>query len=177
MTVLDEAVILQQLVEYQPLGWTVSEYSTLSSIGGIGGCLTLIVVIIIFKKILKMSDVTMGIAGSLSAVAAAFGYSIATVSWMVYAAMAVGLIRQLSFVCINSIQISLVERSEVGKMMSIVGSIQSISQIISVVMFLQFFNATAPYWPGAVFSFFAFMLVIPLAAFCIVDVTNTPAKY
>ncbi|OWA53340.1 hypothetical protein BV898_17773 [Hypsibius exemplaris] len=175
MCIENESVILQQLMEYQPLGWTVGEYGSLASISSICGVIALCMAIPVCKRIFKMSDTTMGIAGSLSALLCAFGYSISIKDWMVWTAMSVGLIRPLSFVCIQAVQIALVERSEVGKMMSILGSIQSVSQILSVVLFQRLFAATAPFWPGCVFAVIAFILVIPLASFCTVDATKYPA--
>ena len=167
--VADEYTILQLLVEFPPLSWTILQLGTFSSIQGIVACIAISVMVPVFKKVFKMRDTAIGIVAALSAIGCVFLYAIAVHSWMLYLAVAVGIIRQLSFVAVQATLIHLVGKTEVGKILSVVGSVQAVGMIVGSVLFSNIFKATAHWWPGFTFAVQAFMLLAPLMTFCLIN--------
>ncbi|GAU90173.1 hypothetical protein RvY_02630 [Ramazzottius varieornatus] len=172
MCLENEFTILQLLVEFPPLSWTILQLGTFSSIQGVVSCMAISLMVPVFKKVFKMRDTAIGIVAGLSAIACVFLYAIAVKSWMLYLAVVVGVIRQLSFVAVQATLIHLVGETDVGKTMSVVGSVQAVGMIVGSLMFSNIFKATAHWWPGFTFAVQAFMLLAPLATFCLIDSTR-----
>ncbi|XP_055345871.1 proton-coupled folate transporter-like [Paramacrobiotus metropolitanus] len=170
MCIETEGTVLQLFLRFPPLSWSITQYGRFAMAQGIINCIFLSIAIPVFKKVFHLSDSTVGIIAAMSGIACVFTYALSTKAWMVYVGLVLGVLRPLLYICLQSTLIGLVAKDEVGKISSVVSIIQSVSMIFSAMAFVEVFSTTAAWWPGFVFAVEAFVMVIPLASFCFVDI-------
>lgn len=174
---LGDGSIMQLFLEFKPFYWTVGNYSLFSSINGLVGSVTFVAAVILLRKVFGVPDTMLAVIATLSAIGMFFGYAIALHNWVIYVASAVGIFRGFSMVAIRSLLCGMVDRAEIGKIMSLISSTHSLSPLLATLIFTNVFAYTAAWWPGFCFILGAFMLIPVLAGFAYVDVARRGADY
>ncbi|XP_055341751.1 proton-coupled folate transporter-like [Paramacrobiotus metropolitanus] len=169
---IGDGSIMQLFLEFRPFNWTVEFYTLYSAIQGTISSVTFMAAVIVLRKYLGVPDTVLAILATISAIGAFFGYSIAVTNWMIYAASAVGVFRMVIIVVIRSLLSGMVRRNEIGKVMSLISSLHSVTPLLGSLIFTNVFAATSAWWPGFCFVLGAFMMVPVLAIFAYVDVAR-----
>ncbi|OQV14349.1 putative Proton-coupled folate transporter [Hypsibius exemplaris] len=172
-----EENITQYFVEFQPFNWTVTFYTIYSCISGVCRSLAIIIGMVAFRKFLHINDTLIAFIGAFSGVLYFFGFGIARTSSMLYIAATAGMLRTMMIVCTRSILSALVESYELGKMMSMISSLQALTPLIGASIFNSIFAATSSWFSGMCFLVGAFLTVFVMAAFGYVDVERRQALY
>ncbi|XP_055350155.1 proton-coupled folate transporter-like [Paramacrobiotus metropolitanus] len=169
--VIGDMSITQLYLEFDPFNWTLQHYTLYNAINGVIEGVIMVLVNIVLRRFFTISDTMIGAIASLSAVMHLLFYGLATSSTLIYVAAGVGVLKMLGFVSIKSVTIALVDRDEIGKLMSTKMSLMSIAPFIGVTIFTNIFTHTNEWWPGfcfvlgacmtspVVFVFLAFYLV------------------
>lgn len=116
-----------------------------------------------------------GIMGMSFTIVAFIGYSLATESWMMYAAMIPGALGALTGPAMQGIASSQVGSNQQGELQGGISSMMSLTSIISPVIMTQTFGMftsedTPIYFPGASFFLAAFLTLIAVFLFSRVTV-------
>ncbi|GAV04643.1 hypothetical protein RvY_14901 [Ramazzottius varieornatus] len=169
--------VLQLLVEFQPFNWSVTFYTVFSCVSGLLSAISMMAAMILFRQYLGMPDTLIGMLAVLSAILYYFGFGVAQVDWVLYVSVVAGLLRNIMIPCLRSLLSGLVDRGEIGKIMSFISSCQSVTPLFASVIFTSMFAATSSWWPGLCFVVGAFVLVPVLACLAYVDVARRQEIY
>jgi len=159
-------------MEFQPFSWTVSHYTTFNCISGLFNSFCLMISMVVFQKYLGISDTMIAFVGSFSAVCYHFGYGVARVSWVLYVSTAIGALQLVVVVAIRSLLSGPVDQNEIGKSMSLISSIQSLTPLADEVVFNEIFAATSSFYSGLCYLIAAPSAVVYFAFFGYLDVVR-----
>ncbi|XP_055350177.1 proton-coupled folate transporter-like [Paramacrobiotus metropolitanus] len=149
--VIGDMSITQLYLEFDPFNWTLQHFTIYNAINGVVEGVIMVFVNIVLRRYLTISDTMIGTIATLSAVLHLLFYGLATSSAFIYIAAGVGCLKMLGFVSIKSVTISLVDRDEIGKLLSTKMSLMSIAPFIGVTVFTNIFTHTNEWWPGFCF--------------------------
>ncbi|XP_063699924.1 probable peptidoglycan muropeptide transporter SLC46 [Culicoides brevitarsis] len=131
----------------EKFGWTLEDFSVLVIIA------TLLIIVgsqtgLALQKKLEWSDTKTGIFSTLSLVFSNFLNAQSTQSWHLYAAMFLGIFRALPDTLNRSILASVVASNEIGKINSLIGSIQAICSLVGSPTYTWIYRQTIETNPG-----------------------------
>ncbi|XP_055341854.1 uncharacterized protein LOC129590578 [Paramacrobiotus metropolitanus] len=167
----------QLFMEFAPFYWSLYEYSIFSCVSGFVSSVSVMVLMLVLRKYLQVSDTLVSFIACLSAILGYFTYGIAVTTWMLYLGAGLGLLRLLLYVSVRSMMSGLVDSDEIGKSMSLISSMQSIIPVVGALIFTNMFARTSSWWSGLCYVLAAFVLVPVLAMFGYVDVVRRRDLY
>lgn len=144
---------------------TVSQYSDYNSIGSgiqiIGG----IIAVVVFRKYLHLSFVTMAMLSLLSAVCESTVRAAAQKFWEMYLGTALGFMAGIIGPMLLTILAFVTPTNETGKIFSVTTALQTITPLGASPLYTSVYDATLSYYPGmfniisALLYFISFVLV------------------
>lgn len=133
----------------QKFGWTLQDLTLYESATMLMTVAGSIVGLIVLKKFLKFSDLSLSILSLTSLIADALIKTVASQSWQLYMASAVALFKIVSGPMLRSIMSTVVELDEVSKIYSITSSIEAISSLGAAPLYASTYSATLSTFPSA----------------------------
>ncbi|KAL1472380.1 hypothetical protein MTO96_039372 [Rhipicephalus appendiculatus] len=128
--------------------WTVAYYSTVQSVSTVVGVALNVPIVLLFVKVLKISDPAMAVVGSCFAAAQMLILGLAFEEWLYYLQCLVGLPTFLGQVGMRTHLSKLVAPDEVGKVFSLMASFESVVPIVGEVLLTTIFNQSIGFLPG-----------------------------
>ena len=174
---IGDALVTQLFLEFQPFGWTVQFYTLFNCINGLFSSVSLVFVMVVFRRYFGVPDTFFGFVGALSGILYFFGYGIATVDWMIYAATAAGFMKHIVVACIRSLLCSMVEPTEIGKIMCVISVLQAMTPLFGAAIFTTLFAETSSWYSGLCFTLAAFLMLPVLAGFGYIDIARRRSLY
>jgi len=152
-------------------GWDVTLYNTTNSVAMVIMFLLSIPNMILFAKVLKLSDPVMVTIGFIANAAKYAVFSIISVSvYLYYAQFIIGLPFMVGLVGIRSHMSRLLAKSEVAIIFALTSACEKLVPILADLITMIIFNSSVTFFPGLVFAVMAaFMSIsIGLGMLCVV---------
>ncbi len=146
-----ELDITMLFVKRAPMSWAKSTYSYLLGIDY--ACLGFMAffVLPVLVKVFHFSDTTLILVGLVFKMTRTTMIAFSDVTWMVFAAVAIGGPHSFAISGKKSLISKLVHETELGKTFSLLSSLETVSNLMGTVMFTNLYSLTLPLWPGAAF--------------------------
>lgn len=105
----------------------------------------------IFSSMLKIDDALIGAMSSFSKVLSSYIYAFSQLEWHLYMGPVAEIIGGTTFIAMRSLASKIVTSSELGKINSIFGIVESIAPLIYSPVLAAIYSATLKTMPGAFF--------------------------
>lgn len=120
---------------------------------------------------LQIHDAIIGIFGGISAVTATIIYALASQPWMMYLGGATAVIAATPAIIIRSQISKVVPKSEVGKVFSLLSSLENCVPLFITPIVTEIYQGTLAYFPGAFFLFSSSCYGLATALLVVIFVT------
>jgi len=148
--------------------WTIREatlYSSASMLVSIIGC---ILGLVVLKKLLKFSDISLAFLGLFSTLIDSVFKATAQTSSIMYLSTGISLFRILVAPMCRSLIATVIPNNEIGKVFSIASSFEAVSSLIASPLYTYVYEQTFTVFPGAFFLITTGVYVISvILAFCV----------
>ncbi|XP_054157504.1 uncharacterized protein LOC128955852 [Oppia nitens] len=158
-------------------GWDSQTYSTWSAITSGTGALATFIIAPLLLKILKISDITLSLVGLVS-------YFLQNIIWGTvlypkgyYYALIPGCLGGVASIGMRSYFSKIIGPEELGKLFNCLGSLESITPLITAGIFINIFNATMDSQPGLSLILVAILLIIPFVILIWINFYNNRNPY
>lgn len=145
--------------------WTVSTYSTINSLFSVGSSILIIVFAYTIIKIFCKSDVFLGLVGFSSGILENIIKSFATRKEIYYAALACGMLSNMSSVAIRTLLSKFISNRHIGSIFSLLAICESITPLFAGIIFLEAYNHMYFIFAGFVYLIAAFLLLVGFNVF------------
>ncbi len=135
----------------RPLSWTPRQLAQWRFVVAIIDLFGTVIGVNIFKRILKLHETTIILISLTSLIAEAVIISFANTTWIMYLAAGAASFAFLGLPSFKALTTRMVESDEVGKVLSISGTAQSLGIFLAMAMLNNIYAATVSHTPGAVF--------------------------
>lgn len=149
-------------VSRSPLNWPRSWYGYLLSVDYAVMALCLFLVLPVLSNLLKTPDILIIILGLSCKIVRLIWAAFCRESWMVYSSVVVGAFAGLITSSLRSLLSKAVDEDELGKIFSLLASGETASKLFGVVIFVNLYGATAPFFPGFTYLIEALVYVVVL---------------
>jgi len=140
--------------------WGEQEYTQFSTCVVIVSGLSIFLAMPLLSLYWKLHDATIGILASISKITSLVIMSLAPNGWVLFVGACTGFLGSLSAIVIRSMLSKSVVKSELGKVFSLLASLEAAVPLFAAPLFTWVYNNTLDTFPGAVFlvqaSLFAF---------------------
>ncbi|XP_064462910.1 uncharacterized protein LOC135373751 isoform X2 [Ornithodoros turicata] len=131
--------------------WSVQEYTAVSSISSGVTYIFYAPIVLLFSRVLKVSDLWMAATGVSFAVGQLVVCGLAYTEWLYYLQYVVGIPSFVGHVGIRTHLSKLLAEDEVGKIFSFLASCEAILPIVGEVIFTKVFQWSLDFFPGLVY--------------------------
>ena len=146
----------------QTFGWNLQDLTLYEAASMIVTLFGSIVGLVVFKKILNFSDISLSILSIVSLLIDALIKSGANQSWQLYLASTIALFKIISLPMLRSIMSTLVTQSEVSRIYSITTSIESIAGLGAAPLYAATYSATLTTFPATFYLITASVFTVAL---------------
>ena len=160
--------------------WTEKEFTSWLSINSLVTILGTAIFLPTFSRVFKIRDGFIGISGAISGIAMNVTLALITQSWMMYLSSAMGCMSSFSAVCIRSMISKIGPEGDLGKIFSLLSSLEATAPIISSPLLSLVYNASIETFPGAVYLLQCglFLIVSGIIGYVFyIQVTDGPVQY
>lgn len=105
----------------------------------------------VLSKIFKVDDALIGTMACFSKILSSFVYAFSQVEWHMFIGPVAEIIGGAAFIAMRSLSSKIVSSSELGKMNSLFGIVESIAPLIYSPVLASIYSATLTVMPGAFF--------------------------
>ncbi|KAG8182557.1 hypothetical protein JTE90_002091 [Oedothorax gibbosus] len=139
--------------------WSVGAFSNASTAFYAVNALVTLVVLPLLSNKLRLHEAAIGLVGMMSLMAKMVLTSVAYMDFMFYVAWMSGTLANGVGIAVRSRLSKLVDKEEVGRAFSLLGTCESVTPLLGSLVFLQLYNATQRYFPGFAFAAAAVFLI------------------
>lgn len=140
--------------------WTPAEYSRYSSVAKIVSTILMGIGTTVLVKHFHVEDNPLMILSHVSSFTAYAATGTFLNAWSYFIAVPIGALNNFAIISIRAIVSKLVESDEVGKIFSIVATLESAIPIFASPAFANLFAATIATYPGTIYQFSAAVMVL-----------------
>ncbi|XP_063219981.1 probable peptidoglycan muropeptide transporter SLC46 isoform X2 [Bacillus rossius redtenbacheri] len=131
--------------------WTIYEYSMFSSYGLLLSTVGMLVGLWLLSRLLQIPSALLAMLGFLSKMMSSLIFAFAPSPWYLYLAIGVGVIGGISGPLCRAILSTTVPSNEIGKVFSIISSLESLTPLVASPLYTLVYNKTLHTFPGACF--------------------------
>ncbi len=159
----------QYLYLRRTVGFTVSQYTTFSTVVGVVGVVAQYVTLLVFVEKFKFRDSTIVFVDNLGCLIQTLVFIFATAVWTVYLGACFAFLDGTSHSIIRCLISKHVRPDEVGKILSFVGAIQAFIPPVASPIFGLIYRETVETLPQTYLVVLACLFCVDLAALLIID--------
>jgi len=131
--------------------WNEQQFTRFSTCVTIVSGISIFLVMPVLSLYLKVHDATIGVLATISKITSLVIISLAPNGWVLFVGACSGFLSSLSAIVIRSILSKVVVKSELGKIFSMVASLEAAVPLFAAPLFTFVYNHTLDSFPGAVF--------------------------
>lgn len=152
--------------------WDPITYSSAASIGNIINPIVMISIIPILIKVVKVSDISLAIIGTVSGMLSGIVKGSILSPGGLYLSYLIGPLTGGANVAIRSHVSKIVPKEEISRIFSLIATIEAFVPLLGTFYQTAIFNWTINEYPSFVFHFTSFLLFIPLIIFILIDLKH-----
>jgi len=145
--------------------WNEEQFTRFSTCVTIVSGVSIFLVMPVLSLYLKVHDATIGVLATISKITSLVIISLAPNGWVLFVGACSGFLSTLSAIVIRSILSKVVVKSELGKIFSMVASLEAAVPLFAAPLFTFVYNHTLESFPGAVFLVQASLFVLSCLIF------------
>ena len=130
-------------------GWSTRENSFYDATGMLVLVIGTTFWVFLFKRIFKLSDISLAIIGLISATSSSLVKAFASEPWHLYLSIGVAFLAGIYSPMMRSVITKTVPSSEIGKLFSITTSFEAISVLGAAPLYTYIYTITYKHFPGA----------------------------
>lgn len=164
-------MIMTLFVQKTPFRWDQNSISDYKSVASAISLIGATVGIVVFKKVLQLSDSLIILLSLISQVAKCLITSFSDRGWMLYMSAGAGILSPLLLPCVQSFVAKIVDADEVGKSYTAFSIGTNMAYFANLMVFTAIYRATVGYFAGLVYLLMAIFLgaILCLAAWVHLD--------
>jgi len=145
--------------------WNEKQFTQFTTCVTIVSGVSIFLVMPVLSLYLKVHDATIGVLATISKITSLVIISLAPNGWVLFVGACSGFLSTLSAIVIRSILSKVVVKSELGKIFSMVASLEAAVPLFAAPLFTFVYNHTLDSFPGAVFLVQASLFVLSCLIF------------
>jgi PCFT/HCP family folate transporter-like MFS transporter 1/3 len=154
--------------------WDIKHYSNVSAIGSVVKTLVMVIGIVVLTKWVKVSDVQLGLIGTVAGFAGGLCQASILNPWGLYLSYGMGAMTGAAPIAIRSYLSKIVGKDEITKAFSLMSTLESLAPFCGTLFFTNIFNATIEHYPSMAFHASTTALFIPLLVLIWIDTCCDP---
>ncbi|XP_054159983.1 solute carrier family 46 member 3-like [Oppia nitens] len=173
LSYMGSMIILWQYVE-KLFSWSAKKYSNVNSLVTIFTIVSMAIIIPVFMKRYKVRDMLLAIIGVVSLFMQCLMRGSLQRPIGLYLSFIVGMFAPITMIAIRSRLSKIIHEDEVGKVFSLMATVEAIAPTLASVYYSSVFGASIDTYPGLAFQIAAGILLIPLGIFIWIDLYCRP---
>lgn len=171
---LNGAATVFYLFVREKFHWTLKEATMFDSISILTAIIGCSIGLLIFKKLLKFSDLTLAIIGIISMLIDSVMKATAETPTVMYVVSGVCMFKILTSPMCRSLISTIIPSNEIGKVYSIASAFEAVSSLVAQPLYTYIYAKTLTTFAGAFYLITAGVYVISLVlAFCVMKMRRT----
>lgn len=151
-------------------GYDAIQWSNISTVGSIINPVVILLLVPLFTRTLRVSDIQLGIIGTVSKIVSSVSLGSIKTPTGLYLSYATGCLSGTTPIGIRSKMSKIVSKDESTKIFSALTTIEVLIPFISSLIYTNIFDATIDWYPNLVFQVSACVLLIPLVLFVVTEI-------
>ncbi|XP_059481079.1 lysosomal proton-coupled steroid conjugate and bile acid symporter SLC46A3-like [Neocloeon triangulifer] len=146
---LDGDISVSYLYTRERFGWEIQDFTLYSSASVLASTVGSLIGLHLFSRTLKLEDAPLAAFACLLKAVSLMVLALASMSWMMYAGSAIGILGGLSSPLCRAILSKSVHADDVGKVFSLASSLEALTPIAAAPLYTIIYKATFLTVPGA----------------------------
>ncbi|CAG2163228.1 unnamed protein product [Oppiella nova] len=151
--------------------WSPTYYSNIKSISSIVNSVLMTISMPLIVTKLRLLDIQVAILGLVSHISKHIVVGSYQQPIGYYISVAIGSVSGMVSVAIRSKMSKLVKKEELGKVFSLLSTLESVSPLLASLVFTFIFEWSLDFFPGLTYEISAALMIVPLIAMVWIDVT------